>query len=53
MKAKKIAIQLRMSLDLRDTVRCAAARDGRSLNAQIVQHLRELYQADEVQEAAK
>jgi plasmid stability protein len=30
--------------DLKDQVKDAAAREGRSMNAQIVQHLREIYQ---------
>lgn len=35
---------LRMPPDLKDKVKDAAAREGRSMNAQIVQHLREVYQ---------
>lgn len=36
---------LRMPDDLKAQVKAAAAREGRSMNAQIVQHLREVYQA--------
>ena len=37
---------LRMPLDLKDQVKEAAAREGRSMNAQIVQHLRTIYQPE-------
>lgn len=42
---------LRMPDDLKDQVKDAAAREGRSMNAQIVQHLRTIYQPDEQKEA--
>lgn len=35
---------LRMPPDLKSQVKDAAAREGRSMNAQIVQHLRTIYQ---------
>ena len=37
---------LRMPDDLKAAVKHAATQDGRSMNAQIVQHLREIYQPD-------
>ena len=49
MKPKDLAqVALRVPGDLKDQVKEAAAREGRSMNAQIVQHLRNVYQpADE------
>ncbi len=35
---------LRMPPDLKSQVKDAATREGRSMNAQIVQHLRTIYQ---------
>lgn len=43
---------LRMPDDLKALVKDAAAREGRSMNAQIVQHLRAIYQPEERQEAS-
>ncbi|MDR5650988.1 Arc family DNA-binding protein [Ruixingdingia sedimenti] len=43
---------LRMPDDLKDQIKQAAAQEGRSMNAQIVQHLRAIYQPTERQEAA-
>jgi hypothetical protein len=43
---------LRMPDDLKDQVKDAAAREGRSMNAQIVQHLREIYQPTQEETAA-
>lgn len=40
-------MQLRVPDDLKALVRDAAAREGRSMNAQIVQHLRSIYQPEE------
>lgn len=37
---------LRMPDDLKAAVKHAATQDGRSMNAQIVQHLREIYQPE-------
>jgi predicted HicB family RNase H-like nuclease len=37
---------LRMPDDLKEQVKDAAAREGRSMNAQIVQHLRTIYQPE-------
>ena len=37
---------LRMPDQIKAKVRDAAAREGRSMNAQIVQHLREIYQPE-------
>lgn len=37
---------LRMPPPLKEQVKEAAQREGRSMNAQIVQHLREIYQPD-------
>lgn len=39
---------LRMPDDLKEQVKDAAAREGRSMNAQIVQHLRSIYSPDQV-----
>lgn len=47
----RYSFPLRISDDLKEQVKDAAAREGRSMNAQIVQHLREIYQASESQEA--
>lgn len=45
MKAKDIAqVALRVPGNLKEQVKDAAAREGRSMNAQIVQHLRAIYQ---------
>lgn len=38
---------LRMPDDLKGLVKDAAAREGRSMNAQIVRHLRMIYQSEE------
>jgi hypothetical protein len=44
LKAKDTAqVALRVPGDLKDQVKDAAAREGRSMNAQIVHHLREIY----------
>lgn len=43
---------LRMPPPLKERVKQAAHREGRSLNAQIVQHLREIYQPDQAKEAS-
>ena len=37
---------LRMPDDLKHKVKDAARREGRSMNAQIVQHLREIYETE-------
>lgn len=42
---------LRMPDDLRKQVKDAATREGRSMNAQIVQHLRKIYQSARQEEA--
>jgi hypothetical protein len=48
MKTKNIAqVALRVPDDLKALVKDAAAREGRSMNAQIVQHLRTIYQPEE------
>lgn len=44
---------LRMPDDLKEQVKDAAAREGRSMNAQIVQHLRAIYQPDDQKEATQ
>ena len=43
---RKPPFGLRMPDDLKQEVREAAAREGRSMNAQIVQHLRTIYQPE-------
>gem|GEM_PF-3068987 len=43
---KRKPMQLRMPDDLKAQVKDAAAREGRSMNAQIVQHLRAIYQTE-------
>lgn len=43
---------LRMPDDLKDQIKQAAAQEGRSMNAQIVQHLRAIYQPAEREDAA-
>jgi hypothetical protein len=53
MKTKNIAqVALRVPDDLKALVKDAAAREGRSMNAQIVQHLREIYQPTQEETAA-
>ncbi|MBC7131702.1 MAG: Arc family DNA-binding protein [Roseovarius sp.] len=48
MKTKNIAqVALRIPDELKHQVKDAAAREGRSMNAQIVQHLRTIYQPEE------
>lgn len=44
---KRKAMQVRIPDDLKTQVKDAAAREGRSMNAQIVQHLREIYQSNQ------
>lgn len=43
---------LRMPDGMREQIKDAAAREGRSMNAQIVQHLREIYQPSQEETAA-
>lgn len=43
---------LRLPEGMREQIRQAAKAEGRSMNAQIVQHLRAIYQPTERQEAA-
>lgn len=43
---------LRLPDGMRDAIKQAAAQEGRSMNAQIVQHLRAIYQPTDRQEAA-
>ncbi|GAB1362419.1 hypothetical protein MASR1M32_16550 [Rhodobacter sp.] len=43
---------LRLPEGMREQIKQAAAQEGRSMNAQIVQHLRAIYQPTERQEAA-
>jgi hypothetical protein len=43
---KLAPLGLRMEPNLKQKVKEAAARDGRSINAQIVQHLRAIYLRD-------
>lgn len=40
----KDQFMLRLPDGMRDQIKDAAAREGRSMNAHIVQHLREIYQ---------
>jgi len=40
---------LRVPDDLKREVKAAAAREGRTMNAQIVQHLREIYGIEDQQ----
>lgn len=44
---------LRMPDDLKERVRREAKREGRSMNAQIVQNLRAIYRSEEQKEAAQ
>lgn len=44
---------LRMPEALKEQIKREAARDGRSMNAQIVQHLRSIYPCDDEQEASE
>ncbi len=43
---------IRLPEGMREQIKQAAAQEGRSMNAQIVQHLRAIYQPTERQEAA-
>ncbi len=43
---------LRLPDGMRDRIKRAAAQEGRSMNAQIVQHLKAIYQPTETQEVA-
>lgn len=45
-------MQLRVPDDLKGLVKDAATREGRSMNAQIVQHLREIYQPNQQRDRA-
>lgn len=48
MKTREITpFGVRIPPDLKAQVKDAAAREGRSMNAQIVQHLRSIYQPEE------
>ena len=49
---RKPPFGLRIPDDLKTLVKDAAAREGRSMNAQIVQHLREIYQPSQEETAA-
>lgn len=43
---------LRLPDGMRDAIKAAAKREGRSMNAQIVQHLRAIYQPVQQEAAA-
>lgn len=38
---------LRLPYDLKEQIKQAATQEGRSMNSQIVQHLRAIYQTDD------
>jgi len=53
MKNRKLQDQfmLRLPDGMREKIKNAAVREGRSMNAQIVQHLRTIYQPNTQEEA--